>query len=231
MAPDCIFLDFRLPGANGFEMLKTLRGMASLQSVPVVMLTAHATSDNTIDAMWLSAFEHLTKPVGREEIAEMLDRIQSARVHPRASRVFEDEVTSREPQLLGVSEAMREVQKRLGRAASTSLTVLITGETRTGKEVAARVLHLASARAAGPFVAVNCAAIPGDLLESELFGHAKGAYTGAQSDRKGRVEEAHGGTLFLDEVGDMLHPDAGQALARVAGAASHARRDQSRDRG
>lgn len=205
-APDCIFLDFRLPGADGLEVLESLRKTAGLQTVPVVMLTAHATSDNTIGAMRLGAFEHLTKPVGRDEIAALLDRILSAHVSPPVAGVFTEEVTSREPQLLGVSETMREVQKRLGRAAGTNSTVLITGETGTGKEVAARVLHRASARAGGPFVAVNCAAIPEDLLESELFGHGKGAFTGAQGDRKGRIEEAHGGTLFLDEVGDMPLP-------------------------
>ncbi|MDR5759684.1 sigma-54 dependent transcriptional regulator [Caballeronia sp. LZ035] len=202
-APDCIFLDFRLPGADGLVVLEKLRNTPGLQTVPVVMLTAHATSDNTIGAMRLGAFEHLTKPVGRDEIAALLKRILSARVETPAASVFADEARSHEPQLLGVSEAMREVQKRLGRAASGNSTVLITGETGTGKEIAARVLHRASARASGPFVAVNCAAIPDDLLESELFGHGKGAFTGAQSDRRGRVEEAHGGTLFLDEIGDM----------------------------
>ncbi|SAK97916.1 two component, sigma54 specific, Fis family transcriptional regulator [Caballeronia temeraria] len=212
--PDCIFLDFRLPGADGLAVLESLRGMPGLQSVPVVMLTAHATSDNTIGAMRLGAFEHLTKPVGREDIAALLERILSAHADVPVAQVFTDEAPPRAPQLLGVSEAMRDVQKRLGRAAGTHATVLITGETGTGKEVAARVLHRASARAGGPFVAVNCAAIPDDLLESELFGHGKGAFTGAYADRRGRLEEAHGGTLFLDEIGDM--PLAMQAkLLRV----------------
>ncbi|MDR5766778.1 MULTISPECIES: sigma-54 dependent transcriptional regulator [unclassified Caballeronia] len=202
-APECIFLDFRLPGADGLAVLESLRAIAKLQAVPVVMLTAHATSDNTIGAMRLGAFEHLTKPVGRDEIVALLERILSAQRSSPLTPAFSDDVTSREPRLLGVSEAMRDVQKRLGRAAGTNSTVLITGETGTGKEVAARVLHRASARANGPFVAVNCAAIPEDLLESELFGHARGAFTGAQGERKGRIEEAHGGTLFLDEIGDM----------------------------
>lgn len=205
-APECIFLDFRLPGADGLAVLEALRKMPELQAVPVVMLTAHATSDNTIGAMRLGAFEHLTKPVGRDEIAALLERILSAQSGAPAARAFADEITSREPQLLGVSDSMRDLQKRLGRAAASNSTVLITGETGTGKEIAARVLHRASARAGGPFVAVNCAAIPDELLESELFGHSKGAFTGAQSDRRGRVEEAHGGTLFLDEIGDMPLP-------------------------
>ncbi|WP_042268853.1 sigma-54-dependent transcriptional regulator [Paraburkholderia heleia] len=215
--PDCIFLDFRLPDRDGLAVLEALRGMASLQHVPVVMLTGYATSDNTIGAMRLGAFEHLTKPVGRDEIAALLARILATRADapaPQATRTFAHEPPSREPQLLGISEAMRDVQKRLGRAAGTNSTVLITGETGTGKEVAARVLHRASPRASGPFVAVNCAAIPADLLESELFGHGKGAFTGAHTERRGRFEEAHGGTLFLDEVGDM--PLAMQAkLLRV----------------
>ncbi|WP_414449746.1 sigma-54-dependent transcriptional regulator [Burkholderia sp. 22PA0099] len=215
--PVCIFLDFRLPGADGLAVLKTLRDMPELQQVPVVMLTAYATSDNTIGAMRLGAFEHLTKPVGRDEIAALLARIVATRVDTSALRAiprFADDTPSREPQLLGISEAMRDIQKQLGRAAGTQSTVLITGETGTGKEVAASVLHRASARSDGPFIAVNCAAIPPDLLESELFGHAKGAFTGAHADRRGCFEVAHGGTLFLDEIGDM--PLAMQAkLLRV----------------
>jgi DNA-binding NtrC family response regulator len=215
--PDCVFLDFRLPDADGLSVLEALRGTDSLQQVPVVMLTAYATSDNTIGAMRLGAFEHLTKPVGRDEIVALLARILATRADAFASqttRPFADETPSHEPQLLGISEAMRDVQKRLGRAAGTNATVLITGETGTGKEVAARVLHRASSRSGGPFIAVNCAAIPEDLLESELFGHGKGAFTGAHAERRGRFEEAHGGTLFLDEIGDM--PLAMQAkLLRV----------------
>ncbi|WP_049117230.1 sigma-54 factor interaction domain-containing protein, partial [Burkholderia cepacia] len=116
---------------------------------------------------------------------------------------FAREPASARPRLLGVSAAMRDVQKQIGRAATSDATVLVTGETGTGKEVAARVLHAASMRHAGPFVAVNCAAIPADLLESELFGHRRGAFTGAHVDRAGRLVEADGGTLFLDEIGDM----------------------------
>jgi DNA-binding NtrC family response regulator len=217
-APDCIFLDFRLPGADGLAVLESLRGMAALANVPVVMLTAHATSDNTIGAMRLGAYEHLTKPVGRDEIVALLERVLTVHAPERApadpGHSFIDETSSREPRLLGISEAMRDVQKRIGRAAGTPSTVLISGETGTGTEVAARVLHRASARADGPFVAVNCAAIPQDLLESELFGHGKGAFTGAQTERRGRFEAANGGTLFLDEIGDM--PLAMQAkLLRV----------------
>ncbi|CAB3803797.1 Regulatory protein AtoC [Paraburkholderia caffeinitolerans] len=215
---DCVFLDFRLPGLDGLAVLERLRGDAALKAVPVVMLTAHATSDNTIGAMRLGAFEHLTKPVGRNDIISLLERIFSASQPPAVTEhdeaPFAGEPVSDKPLLLGVSEAMRTVQKQLGRAATTDATVLITGETGTGKEVAAHVLHEASRRRDGPFVAVNCAAIPQDLLESELFGHGKGAFTGAATERAGRIVEADSGTLFLDEIGDM--PPAMQAkLLRV----------------
>ncbi|KAB0633250.1 sigma-54-dependent transcriptional regulator [Burkholderia latens] len=210
---DCVFLDFRLPDLDGLAVLAQWRDDAALAAIPVVMLTAHATSDNTIDAMRLGAFDHLTKPVGRRDIAQLLERIVSAHA-PRAhgdadTGAFAGEHASDRPRLLGVSAAIRDVQKQLGRAATSDATVLVTGETGTGKEVAARVLHAASARHAGPFVAVNCAAIPADLLESELFGHRRGAFTGAHADRAGRLVEAGGGTLFLDEIGDM--PAAMQA--------------------
>ncbi len=216
----CIFLDFRLPDMDGLAVLEKLREDSRLKAVPVVMLTAYATSDNTIGAMRLGAFEHLTKPVGRDDIASLLRRVFSAN-EPPANAVqdycvpFAHEPSSQgDVRLLGVSEAMRQVQKQLGRAAATDASVLITGETGTGKEVAARVLHASSARRDAAFVAVNCAAIPHDLLESEMFGHAKGSFTGAVAERVGRIAEADGGTLFLDEIGDM--PGAMQAkLLRV----------------
>ena len=212
-APDCVFLDFRLPDLNGLDVLERLREAPALKAIPAVMLTAYASCDNTIGAMRLGAFEHLTKPVGRRDITVLLERIFSAN-QPRVEssntdRPFLDEPETERPQLLGISAAMRTVQKQLGRAAMSDATVLITGETGTGKEVAARVLHASSNRRGGPFVAVNCAAIPHELLESELFGHSKGAFTNATSDRIGRLVAANGGTLLLDEIGDM--PSAMQA--------------------
>ncbi|SAL05053.1 two component, sigma54 specific, Fis family transcriptional regulator [Caballeronia arationis] len=200
---DCAFLDFRMTDMSGIDVLERLREMPSRSTLPVVVLTAFATSDNTIHAMRLGAFEHLTKPVGRDAIAALLANIdESSEPDPRgdAPRIEED---SGEPRLIGASDALREVQKQIGRAAASDSTVLITGETGTGKEVAARVLHDASKRHGGPFVAINCAAIPAELLESELFGHTKGAFTGAVAERAGRFVEARGGTLFLDEIGDM----------------------------
>ncbi|SAL48338.1 sigma-54-dependent transcriptional regulator [Caballeronia humi] len=200
---DCVFLDFRMTDMSGIDVLERLREMPDRNALPVVVLTAFATSDNTIHAMRLGAFEHLTKPVGRDAISTLLAKIaeSSEPGKPGAtSRVADD---TGEPRLIGTSDALREVQKQIGRAAATDSTVLITGETGTGKEVAARVLHDASKRRDGPFVAINCAAIPAELLESELFGHAKGAFTGAVSERAGRFVEARRGTLFLDEIGDM----------------------------
>ncbi len=209
---ECMFLDFRLPDLDGLAVLAQLREDPALAAIPVVMLTAHATSDNTIDAMRLGAFDHLTKPIGRRDVAQLLERIvtanQPAAAEPQGGG-FARESGSDRPRLLGVSAAMRDVQKQVGRAATSDATVLVTGETGTGKEVAARALHAASMRHAQPFVAVNCAAIPADLLESELFGHRRGAFTGAHADRAGRLVEADGGTLFLDEIGDM--PAAMQA--------------------
>jgi len=211
---DCVFLDFRLPDMNGIEVLEKLRLMPARRTVAVVVLTGYATSDNTIHAMRLGAFDHLTKPVGRGAIADLLRKIGASAAQyetdiPQLERLDET------PRLLGKSDALREVQKQIGRAAMTDSTVLITGETGTGKEVAARVLHDVSRRKDGPFVAINCAAIPDELLESELFGHVKGAFTGAVSERPGRFIQAHGGTLFLDEIGDLPLPMQAKLLRAI----------------
>jgi DNA-binding NtrC family response regulator len=152
---------------------------------------------NTIEAMKLGAFEHLTKPMRRRDIEMLLERMLASTIAPPQP------VEPTQDQLIGASEAMREVQKLIGRAAAGDATVLITGETGTGKELVARTLHESSAGSGGPFVAVNCAAIPRDLLESELFGHVKAAFTGAIRNRIGAFQQANHGTLFLDEIGDM----------------------------
>jgi DNA-binding NtrC family response regulator len=206
----CMFLDFRLPGMDGLSVLEALQTSVPGAAPPVVMLTGFASSDNTIGAMTLGAFDHLTKPVGRQAIQSLIERIVSSTATSETSGEplpsFSVEPVSPKPRLLGVSETLREVQKQIGRAASSGATVLFRGETGTGKEVAARVLHDASKRRSKRFIAVNCAAIPADLLESELFGHVKGAFTGASSDRAGCFASAEGGTLLLDEVGDMPLP-------------------------
>ncbi len=206
----CLFLDFRLPAMDGLAVLEAIRTTRYGQTLPVVMLTGFASSDNTIGAMTLGAFDHLTKPVGRRAIQSLLERIVTSTVSTDTPDIkslsFGTEEASAKPRLLGVSETLREVQKQIGRAASSDATVLLSGETGTGKEVAARVLHDASKRRGKPFVAVNCAAIPAELLESELFGHVRGAFTGASADRAGCFVAADGGTLLLDEVGDMPLP-------------------------
>jgi DNA-binding NtrC family response regulator len=194
---DAVFLDFQMPGVDGIEVLRRLRAQPESASLPVVMLTAFAGSSNTIEAMKLGAFDHLTKPLGRHDIADLLERML-----PKGSPTQVQHQPAKD-RLIGTSPPMREVQKLVGRAAANDATVLITGETGTGKELIARTLHDSSIRSTGPFVAVNCAAIPRDLLESELFGHVKGAFTGAVANRKGAFQQAEGGTLFLDEIGDM----------------------------
>ncbi|MEE8626503.1 MULTISPECIES: sigma-54-dependent transcriptional regulator [Methylobacterium] len=198
-----VLLDLRMPGAlDGMAVLQRLRAQAV--APPVAVLTAYASAENTIEAMRLGAYDHLTKPVGRAELADLLGGMLA-----RPARPIEPPAPAAAPGLIGTSEAMRRVQKAVGLAADSDTTVLLQGETGTGKEVAARALHAHGRRSTGPFVPVNCAAIPADLLESELFGHLRGAFTGATQDRAGAFREASGGTLFLDEIGDM--PPAMQA--------------------
>ncbi|MEA9772995.1 sigma-54 dependent transcriptional regulator [Xanthomonas campestris] len=209
---DMAFVDFRMPGMDGIAVLRARQDHATARQVPLVMLTAYASSSNTIEAMTLGAFDHLVKPVGRAEIVEVVQRaLHSAADAPEpgaASLAPAEDADA----LIGHSPAMRTVHKRIGLAAGADLPVLITGETGTGKELAARALHRASARAQRAFVAVNCAAIPLELMESELFGHRKGAFSGATSDRIGLIRQADGGTLFLDEIGDMPLPMQGKLL-------------------
>jgi two-component system NtrC family response regulator len=184
---------------DGLEVLKELR-RAERATFPVAIVTAYATASNTIEAMRLGAFDHLTKPIGREDLAFLLERMIRAKAPMRCALAGADEG---ELELIGSSPEMRDIQKTIGLVADSDATVLITGETGTGKEVVARTIHRVGARGSGPFVALNCAAIPPDLLESELFGHVKGAFTGAIMERRGVFREAGGGTLFLDEIGDM----------------------------
>ncbi|WP_254460330.1 sigma-54-dependent transcriptional regulator [Xanthomonas sacchari] len=202
---DLAFVDFRMPGMDGIALMRARQDDAQAMRVPLVMLTAHASSGNTIEAMKLGAFDHLVKPVGRADIAEVVERALRSRgdAAPEAAPAMPAE---EDDALLGHSAAMRTVHKRIGLAAASDLPVLITGETGTGKELAARALHRASARATQPFVAINCAAIPAELMESELFGYRKGAFSGAVADRNGLIRDADGGTLFLDEIGDMPLP-------------------------
>jgi DNA-binding NtrC family response regulator len=200
--PDAALLDLRMPDMDGLQVLIRLRNDEGGAKLPVAIITAYATAANTIEAMRLGAFDHLTKPVGREDLASLLERMVRSRA-TRALKPPPPDADSVPEDLIGSSSSMREVQKAIGLVADSEATVLITGETGTGKEVIARTIHRVGARSAGPFMALNCAAIPPDLLESELFGHVKGAFTGAVLERKGAFREAHAGTLFLDEIGDM----------------------------
>lgn len=195
------FVDYRMPTMDGISFLRQRQADDRISAIPVIMLTAFASGQNTIDAMRLGAFDHLTKPIGRAELAEIV-----ARALASGHRTSVPAVAADDTELAGGSQGMRQVQKRIGLAAASDVPVLITGETGTGKELVARALHRASSRAARPFVAVNCAAIPADLLESELFGHRRGAFSGATTEREGYFREADGGTLLLDEIGDMPLP-------------------------
>jgi two-component system, NtrC family, response regulator len=190
---DVAFLDLKMPNMSGIDFLREAE-----PTVPVIVLTAFADSSNTIEAIKLGAFDHLTKPIGRTDLQRVL---AAALQKPAITRT--GELPPADDGLIGFSPSMREVQKKIGVATSGEVTVLIEGETGTGKELVARAIHRHSDRSKRPFVPVNCAAIPRELLESELFGHVKGAFTGAIQPRSGKFREADGGTLFLDEIGDM----------------------------
>src|ERR1700761_5777986 len=186
-----------MPGMNGMEVLARIRTRQA--APPVAVLTAVPTSDNTIEAMRLGAADHLAKPIGREGLRALLQRM----LPPSEAVAPISEPAAAQGDLIGASAGMREVQKAIGLLADSDATVLLLGETGTGKEVVARAIHQHGRRAKAPFVAVNCVAIPAELLESLLFGHVRGAFTGAVADRAGSFREAQGGTLFLDEIGDM----------------------------
>ena len=197
------FLDIRMPGPSGLELLDRLRATGS--EAAVVVITAQNTLENAVEAMKRGALDYLVKPFQVAEVLACVEKALRTRALEREVRHLRREVGagSGGDRLVGRSPAVLEVFKTIGRVAARGVAVLITGESGTGKELVARAIHQASPRAAGAFVAVNAAAIPRDLLESELFGHEKGSFTGAIETRPGRFREASGGTLFLDEIGDM----------------------------
>ncbi|MBT8072762.1 MAG: nitrogen regulation protein NR(I) [Xanthomonadales bacterium] len=198
-APDVIITDIRLPDADGLTVLQALekRGL----DIPVIAMTAFSDLDQAVSAFQSGVFDYLSKPFDLEKVIAVVARA-SAVTNPEP--VLENALEPR--QLIGDSPAMQEVFRTIGRLSRSGISVLLTGETGVGKEVVARALHQHSPRSKGPFVAINTAAIPTELLESELFGHEKGSFTGAHARRSGRFEEAAGGTLFLDEIGDMPLP-------------------------
>ena len=195
--PDVLITDVRMPGMSGIALLERLRG--TCPDLPIIVITAHSDLENAVAAYKGGAFEYLPKPFDIDEAIELVRK--AARLN--GGDADTDMAPSAMASMIGQAPAMQEVFRSIGRLAGSSMTVLITGESGTGKELVARALHDHSPRAHKPFVALNTSAIASELLESELFGHEKGAFTGADSRRIGRFEQANGGTLFLDEIGDM----------------------------
>ncbi|MGB5627863.1 MAG: nitrogen regulation protein NR(I) [Woeseiaceae bacterium] len=207
--PDVLITDVRMPGMSGLALLERLRG--GYPDLPIIVITAHTDLENAVAAYKGGAFEYLPKPFDIDEAVDLVRK--AARLNGTAEQEIGEPATAM-ASMIGQAPAMQEVFRSIGRLAGSSMTVLITGESGTGKELVARALHDHSPRANKPFVALNTSAIASELLESELFGHEKGAFTGADSRRIGRFEQADGGTLFLDEIGDMS-PELQTRLLRV----------------
>jgi two-component system nitrogen regulation response regulator GlnG len=201
--PDVLIFDVQLPDMSGLDALRRLRELDARS--PVIFITGKSTTDTAIEAMKLGAYEYLLKPLELPQLRQVVDRAVaiSRLMHVPAVVADAEPADDRADAIVGRCPAMQEVYKAIGRVAGQDVAVLITGESGTGKELVARALYQHSRRSAGPFLAINCAAIPEQLLESELFGHEKGAFTGADRQRIGKFEQVSGGTIFLDEVGDM----------------------------
>jgi two-component system, NtrC family, nitrogen regulation response regulator GlnG len=195
--PQVLVSDIRMPGGSGIDLLAQVK--ERYPGLPVIIMTAFSDLDSAVSAFQGGAFEYLPKPFDLPKAVELIRRA----VDESLREEVRDERLAQMPEMLGQAPAMQDVFRAIGRLSQSNVTVLITGESGSGKELVARALHKHSPRASGPFVAINTAAIPKDLLESELFGHERGAFTGAQTTRRGRFEQADGGTLFLDEIGDM----------------------------
>lgn len=201
---DAAIVDVLMPGMDGLTLLQESRNLG--YDVPIIIVTAQNSSSTTIEAMQRGAYDYLSKPFDLNEVLQVLERAVEHYRLTRRVHILEQQVT-RDPRdiMIGHSLPMQQVYKMIGRVAQSDSTVLITGESGTGKELVAQVLHRSSSRANAPFIAVNCAALPESLLESELFGHEKGAFTGAVAQRKGLFEQANKGSLFLDEIGEISH--------------------------
>jgi len=206
---DLVITDLKLPGLSGLELVRGLRSVRP--RTPVVLMTAHGTTETAIDAMKYGAYEYLIKPFEMKELIEIAARAVASSRLMREPVEFGTSETQHDA-IVGRSRVMQNIYKQIGQVAAKPVPVLIRGETGTGKELIARALYQHSHRATAPFIVVNCAAIPETLLESELFGHEKGAFTGAESRHIGRFEQAHGGTIFLDEIGELSSPTQAKLL-------------------
>ncbi|WP_114634174.1 nitrogen regulation protein NR(I) [Vibrio splendidus] len=199
--PDVLVSDIRMPGIDGIELLHQVHQRSP--DLPVIIMTAHSDLDAAVNAYQKGAFEYLPKPFDIDETLTLVERAIAHSQEQKREQASEVAEETNAPEIIGEAPAMQEVFRAIGRLSRSSISVLINGESGTGKELVAHALHRHSPRAKKPFIALNMAAIPKDLIESELFGHEKGAFTGANSVRQGRFEQANGGTLFLDEIGDM----------------------------
>ncbi len=199
--PDVLITDIRMPGMSGFDLLDRVK--LHYPDLPVIVMTAHSDLDSAVSAFHGGAFEYLPKPFDINEVVDVVQRASLQSKQKQNVDNFEKELVNDTPEIIGEAPAMQEVFRAIGRLARSHITVLINGESGTGKELVAKALHRHSPRSKKPFIALNMAAIPKELMESELFGHEKGSFTGAHVRRAGRFEQANNGTLFLDEIGDM----------------------------
>ena len=201
--PDIIFLDNRMGGMSGLETLQHLMG--ERDSFHVIMMTAYGTTQTAIEAMKFGAFDYIMKPFDMNKVLRLIDAVMEAKADRESTEDYQPLLNSDDYKegIVGSSQPMQDVFKQIGQLAASEVTILITGESGTGKELIAKAIYQHSLRSGGPYIAVNCAAIPENLIESELFGHEKGSFTGAAQMRKGKFELCDGGTIFLDEIGDM----------------------------
>ena len=239
--PELTLCDWKMPGGGGEQFLTSLQSEGLLTTMPVIILTAHGTGSKALQAMQLGAYDFITKPLDIDqalgtvarairhmELQREVEILRQQRFRDSSLEYLTDSGDGSKPQLIGNSAAWIEVFKNIGRVAATDVGILVLGESGTGKDVVARTIHQNSARSRCPFIILNCAALPPELLESELFGHERGAFTGAVAQKRGKFEAADGGTIFLDEIGELplsLQPKLLRVLQehtfeRVGGTAS-----------